>query len=252
MAELTEEEQIEALKRWWANYGTSTLVGVALAVAGFFGYQAWQNHQEQRGEAASAIYQQMLDALDVDNPLKEVDKDKISTAKFLAKQLEGDYAGSAYSHLAALFLARIAVEDGDLKTAQTQLQWALSHGIDDSLKVIVTMRLARVQLGLNKQDEALKTLDTVEPDEYRASYDEVKGDIYHAMGDNEKAREAYERAVNALAPGEEMPLLKMKLDNLQPPAAVIPDKSTGKADSGKSAGKKPGAADQKTTDSGAG
>ena len=46
MAELrTEEEQIEAIKRWWKKNGSSLLLGIALALAIVFGWQAWQNHQ---------------------------------------------------------------------------------------------------------------------------------------------------------------------------------------------------------------
>ena len=38
MAELrTEEEQLEAIKRWWKENGTSLLAGAVLAAAGVFG-----------------------------------------------------------------------------------------------------------------------------------------------------------------------------------------------------------------------
>lgn len=225
MPDLTEEEQIEAFKRWWAKNGTSTLVGIVLAMAAVAGYQAWQNHKRDRGEAASKIYEQMVDALNVDDPMKAVDKQHEATAKFLAHQLEDSYSGTVYSSFGALYLARIAVEDGDLKAAERELKWALDHGLDDSLTVIVKMRLARVQLATGKPDQALKTLDGVEPGEYRPSYAELKGDIYHSMGDEEKAREAYERAINALGTGDVRPLLKMKLDQLQSPTAVVPDKA---------------------------
>ena len=42
MAELrTEEEQLEAIKRWWKENGTSLIAGVAIAAAGVFGWNAW-------------------------------------------------------------------------------------------------------------------------------------------------------------------------------------------------------------------
>ena len=45
MAEMrTEEEQIEAIKQWWKKNGSSLLIGVGLALAIVFGWQAWQNH----------------------------------------------------------------------------------------------------------------------------------------------------------------------------------------------------------------
>jgi len=34
---ITEEEQIEAFKRWWNENGRSVVVGIVLAVVGYFG-----------------------------------------------------------------------------------------------------------------------------------------------------------------------------------------------------------------------
>ena len=225
MADITEEEQIEALKSWWAKNGTSTIVAIILSIGGVVGYQTWQNHQKDRGVAASAIYAQLLDAVGAETPYAEIDKEKKATAKFLAQQLETDYSDTTYAHFAALFMAKLAVQDGDLKTAQKELKWALGHGLNDSLETIVRMRLARVQLGEGQTDDALATLAGVDPGEYRPSYDELKGDIYHAMGDNDKAREAYQRAVNAVGDSTQRPILKMKLERLEPPEVVVPDKA---------------------------
>lgn len=218
MAEITDEEQIEALKRWWSKNGTSTIIIVVLAIAAALGYQAWQRHQRDTGQVASGLYQQLLDAVAMDSPLKQPDKAQIATAKRLALQLEDSHSGSTYAHLAAMYLAKLAVDDGDLDSAAQQLNWALGHGLDRSLVTIVKMRLARVQLAQKQPAEALKTLGDVEPGQYRPSYDQLKGDIYRDMGDKEKAREAYQRAVNALGQGQARPLLQMKLDELAPPS----------------------------------
>ena len=43
MAELrSEEEQLEVVKRWWKENGTSLIAGAVLAAAGVFGWNAWQ------------------------------------------------------------------------------------------------------------------------------------------------------------------------------------------------------------------
>ena len=41
----TEEEQVEALKAWWRENGKSTVVAIAMAVMGVFGWQGWQKQQ---------------------------------------------------------------------------------------------------------------------------------------------------------------------------------------------------------------
>ncbi|MDX1713508.1 MAG: tetratricopeptide repeat protein, partial [Halomonas venusta] len=61
MAELrSEEEQLEVIKRWWKENGTSLIAGAVLAAAGVFGWNAWQNYQEGQAEAASVRYQQLV------------------------------------------------------------------------------------------------------------------------------------------------------------------------------------------------
>ena len=70
------------------------------------------------------------------------------------------------------------------------------------------------------------------------------------MGDDEQAREAYQRAVNAQGEDESRPLLQMKLEDLVAPDAVQPvEPKAGEADT-KPAGDegKPAEADTKPAD----
>src|SRR5690606_21964635 len=59
----TEEEQIERIKDVWQRHGAPVLTGVVLALAGVFGWNAWNNHQENKALNASAIYQSMLESV---------------------------------------------------------------------------------------------------------------------------------------------------------------------------------------------
>ena len=61
MVELrSEEEQLDAVKRWWKENGMSLIAGAVLAAAGVFGWNAWQNYQQGQAEAASMRYQQLV------------------------------------------------------------------------------------------------------------------------------------------------------------------------------------------------
>lgn len=221
MAE-SDEEQLEAIKRWWDENGTSVIVTFVLAVGGVLGYQAWQNHVQTTGEAAAALYDDMVDAVAVQGPFQTLGEEAEQTGKFLANQLKDEHASSSYATLASMFLAKLAVEDGDLEAAEAELQWAMDQGVEEPLKPIVAMRLARVQNGLGNAQQALQTLVSVEPGEHAPSFYEVRGDIYLALGDDEQARTSYQDALDALDNPASRPMLQMKLDDLEAPEIAVP------------------------------
>ena len=51
----TDEEQVEAIKRWWKENGKSVIGGIVLRFAVIGGWQGWQGYQRNQGEAASMI-----------------------------------------------------------------------------------------------------------------------------------------------------------------------------------------------------
>ena len=66
-------------------------------------------------------------------------------------------------------------------------------------------------------DKALAQLDSVEPSVQADACEEVRGDIYLAQGEAEKARAAYKKAMDLSATqnkGQSRPILKIKHDNL--------------------------------------
>ena len=50
---LSEEEQIEAVKRWWAANGMQTILAAVLVVGGYFGWQYWEQEQQLQTDQAS-------------------------------------------------------------------------------------------------------------------------------------------------------------------------------------------------------
>jgi len=215
----TEEEQVEALKKWFGENGTSLIVSIVIVLAVVFGYRTWETQGRESGEAASAMYQNLQDAVAV-GPLDELSDENISTGKFLADQLKSEHSGSSYAFFAAMQMAKIAVEKEDLEEASKQLSWILDNGADEKLSIIANLRLAKVKLGLGEHEQALTQLDTVKSGGHESSYEETRGDIYFAMGKNTEAREAYQRAVTLQ--GENIkPLTRMKLDDLVVPSNEI-------------------------------
>jgi predicted negative regulator of RcsB-dependent stress response len=96
----TEEEQVEALKRWWDENGRSTMVAIIVALGLGFGWQGWQKYQQDELEGASTSYQSMLQML------SEQDDEG---AAAVAVDIKKNYSRSTYAQFSALHLARIAV-----------------------------------------------------------------------------------------------------------------------------------------------
>ena len=206
MAKETEEQQIADLKKWWSENGTSIIVGVALGLAGVFGFRAWLAYQENLAGQASTIYAVMQQGLERD------DRQLVSER---ADILISQYNSTPYAALAALALAKISLEEGDLDAAGGQLQWVLDNGKLDAVRDATRLRLARVLIAQQKPDEAEALLQQPRTTTaFDNLYDEVSGDIYSVRGDSTAASEAYQRALAATPannPGSN--LLKLKYEN---------------------------------------
>ena len=73
----SDEEQLELIKKWWDENGTSLVTAVVLALGVTFGYRAWEDNVRETAEAASAKYENLVQAaavaVDVDIIGQDVD-----------------------------------------------------------------------------------------------------------------------------------------------------------------------------------
>lgn len=194
----SEKEQVEALRKWWKENGSSVVTGVLLGLSVLLGTKAWQSYQERQALNASNIYAQLL----VFSGADSVDEKTAGQVQALANQLIADHSGSVYASLAALVLARQAVEEGEPDAARAQLQWALEHA--DSAEIVHTARTRLIRLLLDQAmyDEAASRLDAVtEPGAYAHRYSELRGDLEAARGEPAAAAQAYRQALDQLPAG---------------------------------------------------
>ncbi len=212
MAELrTEEEQLDALKRWWKQNGVSLIAGVAIAAAGVIGWNAWQNHQEGQASAASARYQYLINL----TAGSELDDASIIEARELVVEITDNHGRTLYADLARLIDARLAVAQEDLSGARAALEAVIDASDRNYVKGLARLRLARLQVAEGDAEAALATLSSGVPGALGAQRAEVRGDAYHALGRNAEAGEAWREALE-LAEAGEQPLygVQLKLDNL--------------------------------------
>ncbi|MFO1368366.1 MAG: tetratricopeptide repeat protein [Marinagarivorans sp.] len=222
-AHLSEEEQIEAFKRWWQRYGTTTVASVALASAMYLGWNLYQQHRADVAAEASKQYDKLAELIKTQDN-KALSAEQKNQARSLADALVKDQKGSLYSDLASLALAKLAVEDKDLATASTALRRVVETSADAPTVDIARLRLAKVLAANKKVDEALGLLGAAVNAEFEASYAEAKGDILVQENRLAEAYSAYQAAMTSVSkqPGGQesamrRSILQFKLENAREP-----------------------------------
>ena len=201
----TEEQQVEAIRKWWQENGKMFIAGMVLTVGSVVGWRMWVDHRHNQAEAASAEYEQLLRELGAGNT-----EAVIKRGAYLVE----NFSATPYSDLAALALAKLRLEGGELAAAKGRLEWVLEHGKQDEIRDLARLRLARVHLQGGDSQQALAALAELSNPAFAAVAEEVRGDAYLAQGDKAAARAAYEKALQHSRPGSDTAVLRMKLDNL--------------------------------------
>ena len=196
----TEEQQVEAIKKFWQQNGISILVGIFAGLGGVYGYNYYQDSQIAAQELESVAYNEALEGLSANNTA--------ALETFVA-----DNQTSGYAELGALMLAKTFVEAEQLDKAAEQLTWLVSDTEKEEVKALANYRLARIYVAQAKLEQALALTNQSYPESFKAQISELQGDIYLAQGNAAKARESYQAAAdnNGL---QGNPVLKMKLDDL--------------------------------------
>jgi predicted negative regulator of RcsB-dependent stress response len=210
---LSDEERVEALKKWWQANSSSILLGLALGFAVLTGWNIWQSTQQRKAEEASGLYQQLLRAVDA----KQADP-----AIKLSERLIERHQGSAYATYATLFAAKLQADGGDLPAAKKALTDLLAASKDGGIRHLARLRLVDVMAAMGDYESALKLLEPLKPrdmGQYEALYEEQKGDLYAALDRTSEALAAYELAKQK---GQAAPLLDMKINDLAVDTATTP------------------------------
>ncbi|WP_417358939.1 YfgM family protein [Gallaecimonas pentaromativorans] len=194
----TEEQQVEAIKRFWKEHGNSIIAGTLIGLAAIYGWHWYSDSQKSAQERASIAYAAAV---------KKVDGGDLAAGESFIKS---DAAGQ-YPTLMAARLAKEAVEKNELDKALGYLDQAIAHSDSDTLKAIFNLRKARVQLAKGDAKGAKATVELVKNAAYKAQTQELLGDIAVKEGDLAAARSAYQEA---LAGQEGSPALQLKLESL--------------------------------------
>ncbi|RDH83708.1 MAG: hypothetical protein DIZ80_06090 [endosymbiont of Galathealinum brachiosum] len=212
----TEEQQLEAIKKWWKENSSTVVMGIAVGVASIFGWQFYQTDSINHTEQASVLYEQVL--IQSENP------SKINDQLASVNQLEAEFKDTPYASLSALIIAKQHIAAGQDDKAQQQYQWVIENANQDELKYLAKIRLSRLLLTNQQHDKALVLLNETYPENFNAMVMELKGDVLSTQGNKAEAKKAYLEALSfSKSPNR---WLQLKIDDIGG-SAVDSKASTG-------------------------
>ena len=188
---VAEDDDAQKLRAWWKKNGMGIVAGVAIGVAGVGGFKGWQAYTENRALSASDVFQEML-AYDESGAVEQ--------AQDRAQMLAKDYRSTPYVDMAYLMIAKLAIKNDELSNAIEALTHVMTKSNDPAMRQLARLRLARVTLLAGDLVRAQELVTTDDVGGFESEYPEVLGDILVAQHKYSDAAEAYDRALQALAP----------------------------------------------------
>lgn len=204
--DLEEQEQIDQLKHFWAQYGNLITWALIVVLGGFAAWNGWNWWQRSQSIKAAALYDEIERAADAR------DADKIERA---LADMKDKFGGTSFAAQGAMLAAQSLFEGGKPDGAKAALSWVADSSSDDSYKAVARLRLAGVHLQAQAHDEALKVLDAPMPEAYAALAADRRGDVLMAQGKTEEAKAQYQKAWDAMNERTEYrQLVQVKLASL--------------------------------------
>jgi predicted negative regulator of RcsB-dependent stress response len=184
---MTEEEQLEVMKKWWNRYGNIVTIILSLILLCIAGYRYMHWHQDKLTQQASITYENMMVALSNQN---------IKSVKSYANELIKDHGHSVYADAAHMTLAKLYISKDKLVQAKDELSVVANKSEMNALKQIAKIRIARILAAEKSYSNALTELNVVVDQTYLPVINELKGDIYGATGKLQEAIAAYRLAID--------------------------------------------------------
>lgn len=198
-----ENDQVDAIKRFFANNGVALVVGLVLGVGAVFGWNYWQSHKTNVLQESAQKFES------VSTQLHSGSAQGIEAAQKFAAE-----TNDVYSAMIGLELAQVAVDKGDLAMAEKSLAGALDKAKTEDMADLINLRLARVQLALGNADAALASIGNIKAKSWQAAAQDVRGDALLQKGDIAGAKAAYTQGLDSEGSQTLKGLLTLKLNNV--------------------------------------
>lgn len=206
----TDDEQVQAIKNWWKENGTSLLSGLLVISIGWAGWTYWSNTKMINSMNAANTFE-MLQLSMEQGRFGDVAREGL---KLIEEQPESPYAAAS-----ALMLAKFYVEKNETDKALAQFDWVIKNSTTPSIQLTAVLRATALHIEAKSFEDALAHLsigsglslnsaDQANLDYAYADYYLVKGDVAQAAVYLQKVIGNTDASANLLA------LAKLQLDDI--------------------------------------
>ncbi len=204
--DLQEQEQVDALKAFWKEYGNLITWTLILALGAFAAWNGWNWYQRDQALKAGAMHDEL------DRAVQAGDVDK---AGRIFSDLRNRFPRTAFAQQGGLLVAKLQATKAKPDDALASLAWVAANGIEDEVKTVAHLRIAGLHLDAKKYDEALKELDQAKAPGFEALVSDRRGDVLMAQDKKSEAAAAYKAAWSAMpATVEYRRVIEAKLTSL--------------------------------------
>ena len=205
---VSEDEQLEKVKKWWKDNGTGVITGIVMGLGLIVGFNWWKNHQADQALEASGIFSELLKANEAQQSDKVVE---------LGLELKENYAKHDYAAKGVILAAVSQLKAGDADQAKENFNWVIDNSKLVDNQMAAKFRLARQLYREGDYDQALALVDVEQKSGFASQYFELIGDINKKQGDLEKAQQAYLKALENMSPASSgssyREILQLKINN---------------------------------------
>lgn len=187
--DLEEQEQLDQIKHFWAQYGNLISWVLIVVFGSFAAWNGWNYWQRSQGVKAAALYDE------VDRAALANDAQRMERA---LADMQSNFGGTTYASQAALLASKTLFDAGQVDKARAALTWAADKSGEDSYKALARLRLAALDIDAKAFDQALKTLEAPVPKSFEPLVADRRGDVFMAQGKADEAKTQYTNAWKAL------------------------------------------------------
>lgn len=187
--DLQEQEQLDALKSFWNQYGNGLTWLLALLLVAYAGWNGWNWWMREQATTAAAIFEE-LD--------KAAQAGEVAKATGVFADMKERVPRAAYTQQAGLMVGKLLFDKGQLAESEAALRWVADKATEDEYRTVAHLRLAGLLIDQKKFAEASAQLDAATSKEFQALVADRRGDLLMAQDKPDEAREAYATAWQSL------------------------------------------------------